>query len=630
MFCRGKQLEEGKTMKRGIFALIILSLLLLLAIYPSVDASIDVKDCSLCHNTVVSDFKIPLMTRSGQCGSCHERAWHAQWTDPVTKRTSSAIYVPGVGYFKNAGTVNASSTTLHTAHSGNNSYAGRSDCNMCHGVASCTSCHTAVAHKQHSATAFSAPSFYQANGSKYSLTAMSCALSNCHQKMPAVVKTNPDGSELCIKCHPRLGATARDSTGHTQEAIDARHNAPVAGTLSISGVPQTVTCQGCHSNSLSLEHADQGKDCLACHNPASPIPLSVKNVVTSANGDQNRRACSLCHFNANVLLFPTEHQFYHIANASNNLNVVGGPHTNCDTCHSKPLVVNVTVNGTVYQKNLYELARMTPKNYSCLDCHNTQNNLAPKHYAMFDGEPTEVTGLHPGCDTCHTPGTEFVNKVSGIITNLKNGAQTYDCTECHQGDILEKGHLGPLDDKCTQCHSKTLTQDHLKNPITQVNNQSNPLTCGTCHKSTSIEVRLAITTGNTNCSACHDSAHNMNIVPQVPSDIPLYTGYQWSIPEPADIWASEPWMPAGYEGARLVISNRSTSVTGEAVWNYYKQSMAANGWTLPATEPDAASNFFSAEFTKDKRKATIFFYGGEKHTASPLVSTGYRTEILYK
>jgi hypothetical protein len=293
-------------------------------------------------------------------------------------------------------------------------------------------------------------------------------------------------------------------------------------------------------------------------------------------------------------------------------------------------VVSATVNGTVYKKSISELALTPTKTYSCLGCHNSDNNLAPKHKALLDGEEMELMELHIGCTTCHTPNTDYASKVSTIAANLDNGASTYECIECHSGAALDEGHTGVIDVNCQSCHKAALTTEHLDNPITQVNNVSNPLTCSTCHKSSKTAVNLAIAVGNTNCLACHTQGHNFSMTQPVPTDIALYPGYEWSIPQPADIWANEAWMPAGYEGAKLLISNRRTDVTGADVWAYYKETMAANSWAGPAVDPDTGTNFFSAEFTKGKNRVTVFFYGGENHTPAPVVPTGYRLELLFK
>lgn len=394
---------------RLFFGILVLFALIIIAGPTMVNAQESASDCAICHSTMVSDFKVPLMTRTTQCSVCHGRAWHAKWKDPVTGISDYATYVPAVGYFKNPYSVNAAVYTLHEAHYGNNDYAGRSDCNACHGVAACSSCHNSVAHIKHSITDFKPLGFYQGDGKTFSYLSVSCTLSQCHQQMPSVKRINVDGGQLCINCHPRFGGSAKDSSGHPQTAINA-------------------------------------------------------------------------------------------------------------------------------------------------------------------------------------------------------------------------AHAGQIDAYCTSCHKSELIDEHLSNLTTQ----KNTLACSTCHNSNDNGVKLAIADEKRNCTACHTQTHNFNITEQKPADIALYPGFEWSAPQPADVWANENWMPAGYQGGKLLISNRRKEVTGPGVWTYYKQNMTANGWTLPATEPNAASNFYTVQFTKGQNKVTIFFYGGENHTATPVASSGYRLEILYK
>jgi transcription elongation factor Elf1 len=184
-----------------------------------------------------------------------------------------------------------------------------------------------------------------------------------------------------------------------------------------------------------------------------------------------------------------------------------------------------------------------------------------------------------------------------------------------------------LDGRCTTCHINNLFEEHLSNTKTQ----TKTLTCDTCHSNTRSEVKEAIATGNKHCAACHQQGHNMSFSEPVPSDIPLYSGFRWSVSLNAGLWAGESWADEFSTGGKLLISNRRTDVTGDEVWNFYRTEMSANGWTLASDAPAAGSNFYSVTFTKGTRKAITWFYGGETHSASsPPVPSGYRIEILYK
>lgn len=615
---------------------LLIAVLFLFASGPPDSYAADYSECRNCHPQL--DFAAGTINRQTICYNCHINSLHA----PKVTYTD-------FGYFLNSNFTDLTKTQaqvingfsaayVHSKHGGSTQTAGY--CIGCHGRVSCKVCHTYVGdpaikkHEPHSTTVYPVSSLNMAlgvgYGDRFPVIQISCVTSNCHKLYPNVTKTRTDGSQLCINCH------YTDSRGHYDQArLDTQHSS-VTPSLKLGSVDYLVSCKGCHATSLSSEHKNVAKslnlpkngDCYYCHGQSVQLPVAgvVSKIKTgnSAITDQSvkaaNRECAVCHFNISVLPGnPAEHVTYHLSNLSDNLvDIARSIHKDCNTCHD-----NATVSSFVYGQSQLPISE---RNYSCFDCHNTTNNLAPIHKASLEGDEMELTELHAGCATCHTPNTDFAAKVSTIAANLKNGAASYECIECHSGTALDEGHNGIIDEKCQSCHNSALTIEHLDNSTTEGKN----LTCSTCHKSSSAEVRLAIAVGNSNCLACHTQAHNFFMAMPTPSDIALYPGYEWSIPQSADIWANEAWMPTGYEGAKLLISNRRTDVTGAAVWAYYKEAMAANGWTAAAADPDTATNFFSAEFAKGTNKVTIFFYGGENHTAIPVVTTGYRLEILYK
>ncbi|PKM80369.1 MAG: hypothetical protein CVU89_14265 [Firmicutes bacterium HGW-Firmicutes-14] len=598
-------------------------------------------DCTICHSTYVSDFNSPNVVDVNRvrCYQCHTHGLHTRdynsnplvivrYIDPDTGKERGAVFLQDPN--------SVTPVNLHAYHSQPDKRA--TSCAECHINITCKSCHQTIPHNSHGSTKYSPVSLWMTSGvfGGPGYYTNSCTTSNCHSTFkepynPAKVRADAD--ELCINCH------GTDKRGHYDQAkLDAAHNSNTT-SLKIGGIDNMVSCQGCHAGPLTTEHDNiaeklnlpEDTECGYCHGIVAQE--SVKTVVTEIMtatdlaSDQSvkasRRACTECHFNVTVLPSqPAEHVVWHKAILSDNLDVSGGPHTDCNTCHA-----NAGLYSTIY--NLATIP-VSSRNYDCFVCHNEQNAMAPVHTADFEGEITEVTGLHWNCSTCHASGTDSANAVGRILA--ENREKSYSCSECHSGTDLENAHNGVIDTNCTQsCHKSSLIDEHINNPVTQVNNQDNPLSCKTCHNSgAGIEAKLAVATGNTDCAACHFQAHNMNIVQQVPVDIPLYPGYKWGVPQPALIWAAEDWMPDGYEGAKLLISNRRLDVTGSAVWTYYKQEMQAHGWIPPETDPDPSNNFFVAEFTKDRRKTTVFFYGGENHSSTPISEGGYRIEVLYK
>lgn len=486
--------KGGRSPRRIILAAFLLSMLVLLLMSSAASASVPANECTLCHGTKVSDFDIPLMTRGAQCAICHDGASHALWKDPVTGRSKYAVYVPGIGYFRTSTSYNEPAASLHTYHSGNNSYSARTDCNMCHGVASCTSCHLSTSHSSHSTSAFVPPGVNSANGSVFDTVTTSCALSNCHQTLPAVVKTNLDGSQLCVNCHPRFNATAKDSTGHDPVLTETKHDATLPNTLNVASLPVQVDCSGCHAYNLVTEHSNKNRDCATCHN--NPNLPSVQTVVKAANNNPVNRACDKCHFNIAVIPAQTEHTLFHIASESNNLKIDGGPHTNCNTCHARttPLSVSVSVYETVYQKTLAELANMIPKNYSCLDCHTGNTNpKIPLHKAEYNGQATNLLDVHADCSYCHTTGSDYAAKVDSIAAALKaDPAGSYSCTDCHTN--LANSHNAYYEFGIETINLST-TKYHQS--------------CGVCHGNLKVSGVITLLKGSQepyNCNQCHNGA----------------------------------------------------------------------------------------------------------------------------
>ena len=614
--------------KKITYAIPFLVFMFIMLLTGNQQAFAGLEDCQKCHGTVISDFAVAPPAPAETCKACHQ-GFLINEDHPYPSWT--AVYVPNAGYFKNSGSVATGVPAIHSYHSGKNTPANSGWCRNCHVAADCESCHKAVTHRTHgSVPVDSLKKYTVSTGTGYSLKPISCSTETCHSfYSTGVAIKRTDGQQLCINCH------STDKTGHTPERLEPFHNS-ANQTLRLGITENVVLCEGCHTGNLAVEHKlvaqelsqPEDTECGYCHMTSAKLPVqdavhvikTVNSGLTDITMKNENRSCSACHFNVAVLPErPAEHLTYHKAVLSDNLDISAGAHSDCNTCHAR----------TNLLAKIEDLARLpiSERKYDCFNCHNQDTGLAPEHTARLDGEYMGLLDVHPGCATCHTPGTNAAAKVETIALQVNNGSD-YSCTECHYGASLDAGHTGEIDSNCTKvCHKPVLTEEHLDNSITQAGNADNPLNCVTCHKSQSEAVKTAIVTGNTNCFACHELAHNFNMVQMVPADIPLYPGYEWSLPQPADIWSGEEWMPTGYEGGKLLISNR-LMVSRETVWNYYREQMAANGWTLPALELNADS--FTAQFKKDRRNATVFFYGGENHLDSPVLPQGYRLEILYK
>ncbi|KNZ71006.1 putative multiheme cytochrome c [Thermincola ferriacetica] len=586
-------------------------------------------DCSKCHGDLVTSFELDAPNPELTCAVCHNHyAMNAKHPYP----NWTAQYVTGIGYFKSADSVLTGPPAIHNYHNGSNTPAGTNSCGKCHRAVKCESCHQNVKHKQHGSSEITSfPAYVVADGKAYASQQLSCAASNCHRfYSPGIVRTNSNGTQLCVNCH------STDKSGHNETNLGPLHDS-FSSTLNIGVTNYQVSCEGCHAATLSAEHKKaagrlgqpEDNECGYCHGASaqSTVAAEVSDIKT-ANAQikdpklkAENRGCVKCHFNIAVLpARPSEHLTYHIAVNSNNLSVVGGPHKDCNTCHA-----NVKLFSTISN-----LAR-TPidqRKYDCFVCHNQQFNLAPVHKAGLDGQLSDVNEVHYGCNTCHTPGTKPSEKVAQIIDELKNGAEGYECVDCHTGDVLDAGHAGKIDANCTKtCHKSSLTEEHLNNPVTQANNQDNPLTCNTCHANPDVKFVIAI--GDTDCAACHYHAHNLNIVQQVPANIPLYPGFEWSTPQNAEIWLGEPWFDVTYQAnSKRIVSNRRSDVNSEQIKDFYLTNMTTLGWMSLSEE--TINRTIILKFNSGKRYASVMIYDSEVPEGQTTVPAGIKIDIFYK
>ncbi|MFZ5640558.1 MAG: FlgD immunoglobulin-like domain containing protein [Bacillota bacterium] len=405
----------------------------------------------------------------------------------------------------------------------------------------------------------------------------------CHQNYPKVHPVancagchgNDEPIQDCAFCHTTWPAHTGGSFLTTYQC-EYCHNStysykvPQHGDIAVIHTSPAITadCQKCHDPNLTIEHP------------------KYQDPVTLLSYD-----CNTCHQSTKTT----------VQQAIYNRN------TNCAGCHT----------GSGHE------AQHTPTGIQndCAKCHI--DSLTTEHL----NNPKTQTGNAWTCNTCHASTVSTV--VYAVYNNLKN------CDACHTQAAHEQLHATTsLDRYCTTCHVNSLTQEHLNNPKTQtdpVTGQVNPYTCDTCHASNDPLVIGAIVTDNKQCAACHRLAHSISLAENVPADIPLYPGYIWTQPQDASLWAGESWMPDVFlVGGKVLISNRRTDVVGDAVYGFYTTEMAVNQWTPASPGPAPGSNYFKMTYTKGIHKAIVWFYGGADHNAEPVLSAGYRLDIIYK
>lgn len=347
-----------------------------------------------------------------------------------------------------------------------------------------------------------------------------------------------------------------------------------------------ATCQKCHDRTKHPMN-----NCGKCHginlddtNPKYPID-----------------DCYNCHFNSST--YPAT---YH----TNGLPVITAPEHpvritgSCVECHTKTWSTNIPQAHSEFDTAI----RHTTTTTGCTKCH--LSSLTREHQRRQDAD-----GNHLTCFTCHNNPDPKIK--DAIATKDSN------CSACHDvGGAGHPEHNNGLDQYCQTCHSSTIlaeAQFHSKNG------------CGVCHQNNSNPVvQYAIGIKDSNCFACHTQGHNVNFVQKTPDDVPLYSGFQWTAPQPATIWGGETWLPSDFNtvGAKIMISNRRTDVSGTDLFDWYTQSLADNGWQK-VSGPDQGSDYFTLSYQKGDRKLNVNVYTGASHDqASAYV--GYRIELLYK
>ncbi|PKM80370.1 MAG: hypothetical protein CVU89_14270, partial [Firmicutes bacterium HGW-Firmicutes-14] len=508
--------------------------------YPlSAGASTMDQDCTICHGTYVSDFYSPNVQAADRirCYQCHNQGLHTRdynstpifivrYIDPNDGKEKGAVFL------QDPNTV--TTVNLHAYHSLPDPRA--SSCAECHINFTCYSCHQTIPHEQHSATEYSPVSLWMTSGvfGGPAYYTNSCATSNCHGTFAEPynpVTSRSDEQQLCINCH------SNDNSGHTDSQLAMSHSTTLTNDLTFSNQltgTYVIDCSGCHISRLDTEHANRNRDCAACHQSPNNAVLSV---IDTANGIEANRACDECHFNVGVIPVPEEHPLFHIATQSNNLRVDGAPHATCNTCHDRAssISMTVTVNGTVYQKTIAEVAAMAPKDYSCLGCHNSSgtNPRAPVHNADYNGQQMSVLDVHSSCASCHAPDNTYAAVVDTII--MENRSSSYSCTECHAD--LSAGHKATFESvlytdttafhlKCTDCHNSA-----YKSTVSSLKEQVQlgiGYDCSACHSSVSVKGTSPYYPAHTadgdgivgfhpsSCSTCHgvaNGAYAINLDP---------------------------------------------------------------------------------------------------------------------
>lgn len=344
-----------------------------------------------------------------------------------------------------------------------------------------------------------------------------------------------------------------------------------------------LTCQKCHNRTTHIM-----ANCTQCHG----VNLSAEKPTYPLDN------CYFCHFDSTN--YPSAYHPEGLPPANPPQHTVQITYS-CTDCHNKtwqtaiPSIHNI-FNTAVEHKTTTE---------GCTECHST--SLTREHLRRLDGEGNLLT-----CFSCHN------SPYTNVQTAIANKDST--CTACHGSTHPE--HNNGLDPNCQTCHSNTI----LTEPQFHANND-----CGICHNNTdNLLVSYAISLGNSSCFSCHDSGHNVKFLEKIPADIPLYSGFEWSQPQAAAPWADETWFPAEFKsaGAKIILSNHRSDVSGTDLFNWYTQNLGDNGWQK-VSGADEGSDNFNLLYRKDNKVLDLSVYTGAARDYAG-GSGGYRVEIIWK
>ena len=384
-----------------------------------------------------------------------------------------------------------------------------------------------------------------------------------------------------------------------------------------------TSCQACHENQSSRapyeaihpEFLFQGHEnsCDNCH-----IYVSIPDV------------CSGCHYAGQILPepFPPHNEYPGIKyspkrqSTSEPLRVTTNREEwDCIICHQPGAG---TKTGPTWGNNRLlnnhdipqlHIAPLTSNTESCLECH--ARSLTREH--TRDGR-VDKSGKAINCNTCHKSTDPMVR---GAIT-----AKDLSCTACHESADHEALHVSSIDSNCGECHSDSLTTEHMNNETTT---GTKDYGCETCHVSGKKEVVRAIESNRRSCTSCHTQGHDVYFADDVPGDIPLHESFDWTTPLEAEIFAGETGVPAEYVNGQVVMSNRRSDLTLDNVRKFYNDSLTSNSWESTAYTVSDDGQRFAAQYKKGSRNVLIYFFNtaGRTGEGSP-VPAGYRLEIWYK
>jgi hypothetical protein len=317
------------------------------------------------------------------------------------------------------------------------------------------------------------------------IVAPNCA--SCHTPHSILPHTDPTSSiarrniaRTCTKCHVE---------------IEQIHEKVIRGELWEKGVHVLPACVDCHQpHKVRNVFYDQGmasNECMRCHaDPSLKASADGRSLHVRAGDVSDSRhariSCGQCH----VGVTASRHRPCETITQ----------HVDCSSCHADI--------GRQYMESKHGelMAKHDPEAPTCAECHGTHRILGKKDpsSATF---PINVPRL---CARCHREGEKAAKRYKGSQHDI---IQHY-VESIHGKGLMKSGLI--VTATCTSCHTAhgVLPKD---NPVSSVNRDNIPATCGRCHYGIEEQFRRSVhatQAGKTKkelpvCSDCH-TAHTIS------------------------------------------------------------------------------------------------------------------------
>ncbi len=431
---------------------------------------------------------------------------------------------------------------------------------------------------------------------------------------------SPRNNTDCVFCHQN-SKISEPTTKIANHDIDQKHkiNLPEA------------ECEECHSGQLTLEHATAGRT------DAKGMPITC---ITCHSGSTKAKIPNYQPFRLRVTELESitgtvgQTVYYDVYTPAKELR---GARMSVTTDLKMQVKLQALYNGVWTDVISWDIE---PKvNPMPMDNHRSRalaEALTEQVNFKISPPPTKLRLA----TTTLEPDYYYAAPISDNIFEIKLDNWTFvnpdnpvTCYTCHtSGGHLAKHEFGKFDSNCTkECHKSNLQTEHQAR-ISVAERQGE--VCEACHNGVTtkldpLDVRATIAWGQKNCQNCHTNGHGIVLAPAIPDVIPLNPAFKWSTAMPADLFDGENWIPSEAlgKGAKVLVSNRNKNINLETAWNWLKSNM--ENWQVTDGAPEPGDNFFKATFTQGTKNATIWFYSGSDHNATPKLAAGYKMEIIF-